>query len=74
MGLNSYLEGMYSNPAETYSATGAGSVGATNASYSGGTVVHLNVYQQGIVCGDNGIQEFAIMLKNELQDVAYYSR
>ena len=72
--LNSYLEGMYSNPAEAYSATGAGSVGATNASYSGGTVIHLNVYQQGIVCGDNGIQEFAIMLKNELQDVAYYSR
>ena len=72
--LNSYLEGMYSNPAESYSATGAGSVGATNASYSGGTVVHLNVYQNGVVCGDNGIQEFAIMLKKELQDVAYYSR
>lgn len=72
--LSSYLEGMYSNPAESYSATGAGSVGATNASYSGGTVVHLNVYQNGVVCGDNGIQEFAIMLKKELQDVAYYSR
>lgn len=72
--LSSYLEGMYSNPAETYSATGAGSVGATSAAYSGGTVIHLNIYQNGIVCGDSGLQEFCSMIKKELQDATYYNR
>ena len=71
--LSSYVEGMYSNPTDTYSA-GTDSVSSRNAAYSGGTIIHLNVYQNGVVCGDNGIQEFAVMLKNELSDVAYYGR
>ena len=73
--LSSYLEGMYANPAETYTGSGStSSTGLTSAAYSGGTVIHLNVYQQGVVCGDSGIQEFAVMIKNELADVAYYGR
>ena len=73
--LSSYLEGMYANPADTYTGSGStSSTGLTSAAYSGGTVIHLNVYQQGVVCGDSGIQEFAVMIKNELADVAYYGR
>lgn len=72
--LSSYVEGMYSNPAESYSATGANSVGTTNASYSGGTVVHLTVINNGNVCGDAGILEFATMIKNELADAQYLGR
>ena len=73
-GLSDYLSSMYADPTEAYTSSGMNSVGTTNASYSGGTVIHLNVYQNGVVCGDNGIAEFAVMLKNELSDVAYYGR
>lgn len=55
-------------------STSTGNAAVSNASYSGGTVVHLNVYQNGVVCGDNGIQEFAVMIRNELADAGYYGR
>ena len=71
----SYIDGMLQIPGEGYdSLSSSGSVGTTNASYSGGTVIHLNVYQQGVVCGDNGILEFATMIKNELADAQYLGR
>lgn len=73
-GLNDYLSNMYADPTSSYSSAGMNSTGVTNASYQGGTVIHLNVYQNGVVCGDNGILEFATMIKNELADVAYYGR
>lgn len=73
-GLNDYLSNMYADPTSSYSSTGMNSTGVTNASYQGGTVIHLNIYQNGVVCGDNGILEFATMIKNELADVAYYGR
>lgn len=74
-GLNDYLSGMYADPSSTYTGSGSmDSAGLQSAAYSGGTVIHLNVYQNGVVCGDNGIQEFAVMIKNELQDAGYYGR
>ena len=73
-GLNDYLSNMYADPTSSYSSAGMNSTGVTNASYQGGTVIHLNIYQNGVVCGDNGILEFATMIKNELADVAYYGR
>ena len=48
--------------------------GTTNASYQGATTVYLNVYNNGTVVGENGIQEFAIMIRDELANVAYYRR
>ena len=48
--------------------------GTTNASYQGSTTIYLNVYNQGTVVGDDGIQEFAIMIRDELANVAYYRR
>lgn len=73
-GLSDYLSNMYADPTSSYSSAGLNSTGTTNASYTGGTVIHLNVYQNGIVCGDNGLMEFCSMIKAELQDVAYYGR
>ena len=74
-GLSDYLSGMYADPSTTYEGSGSvNSTGLASAAYSGGTVIHLNVYQQGVVCGDGGIMEFATMIKNELADVAYYGR
>lgn len=46
----------------------------TNASYSGATTIHLNVYQQGIVVGEGGINQFAIMLRDQLAELNYYGR
>ena len=48
--------------------------GTTNASYQGSTTVYLNVYNNGYVVGDNGIQEFAIMIRDEIENVNYYHR
>lgn len=74
-GLTDYLSGMYADPSSTYTgADSTSSTGLTSAAYSGGTVIHLNVYQNGVVCGDNGIQQFAVMIRNELADAGYYGR
>ena len=74
--LNDYLEGMYSNPMDSYSLSGSGSngVGVTNASYSGGTVIHLNVNNYGNVVGTAGFEEFAIMIRDELQGLGWNGR
>lgn len=74
-GLTDYLSGMYADPSSTYTGSGSmNSAGLQSAAYSGGTVIHLNIYQQGVICGDNGIQEFAVMIRNELADAGYYGR
>lgn len=73
--LSSYLEGMYSDPSSTYTGSGStSSTGLTSAAYSGGTTIHINIYQNAPVVGSGGMQEFCVMIKNELQDVAYFSR
>jgi len=51
-----------------------GTSGTTNASYQGSTTVYLNVYNNGYIAGDNGIQEFAIMIRDEIENINYYHR
>ena len=45
-----------------------------NASYTGGTTVHLNVYNYGNIVGENGINEFAITIRDKLYEMNYYGR
>ena len=51
-----------------------GAAGTTNASYQGSTTVYLNVFNYGTVVGDDGISEFAIMIRDELENINYYRR
>lgn len=46
----------------------------TNASYSGATTVHLNVYNYGNITGDNGIMEFALLIRDTLVSADYLGR
>lgn len=46
----------------------------TNASYSGATTIHLNVYQNGVVVGDGGITQFAVMIRDVLEELNYSGR
>lgn len=50
------------------------STAVQNASYSGGTTVHLNVYNYGNIVGENGIDEFAITIRDKLYELNYYGR
>lgn len=73
--LSSYLEGMYADPSGTYTGSGStSSTGLATAAYSGGTNITVNIYQNAPVVGSGGMQEFCVMIKNELQDVGYYNR
>lgn len=48
------------------------STAVQNASYSGGGTVTINIYQQGVVVGDNGMEEFARMIRTEFASLDYY--
>lgn len=72
--LSDYVSNMMVTPGEGYEGLSSGSVGVTNASYSGGTVIHLNVYQQGVVVGEAGISEFAVMIRDELAGIGWNGR
>ena len=72
--LNSYLNNMYADPSQAYSPTSSSNTAVSNASYSGGTVVHLNVYNYGNVVGDNGITEFALIIRDKLVEANYLGR
>lgn len=75
-GLNDYLSGMYADPTSTYtgSSNGMNSTGLQSASYTGGTVVHLNIYNYGNVVGSNGFEEFAVSIRDALVDIGYLGR
>ena len=45
-----------------------------NAAYSGVTNIYMNVVNNGYVVGDAGLQEFALVIRSELEDLSYYSR
>lgn len=42
------------------------------AKYSGGNHITINVYQQGVIVGDNGIRQFASMIKEEFDNSSYF--
>lgn len=48
------------------------STAVQNASYAGGGTVTINIYQQGVVVGDTGMEEFARMIRNEFASLDYY--
>lgn len=74
-GLTDYLSGMYEDPSSTYTGSGSmDSAGLQSAAYSGGSVIHLNVYNNGVVAGEAGLREFAVMIKRELEDAEYLGR
>lgn len=70
--LSSYLEGMYSDPTTGYESMD--STTGVNAAYSGVTNIYMNVVNNGYVVGDAGLQEFALVIRSELEDLSYYSR
>jgi len=75
--LGSYINNMTADiPSGTDATTdsSSSSTAVSNASYSGGTVVHLNVYQNGTVVGQNGIMEFALMIRDKLVESNYLGR
>lgn len=49
------------------------STGISNASYQGATSVTINIYQQAPVVGDNGMSEFAKMVRQEFEALEYFS-
>ena len=71
--LDDYVSSMMVNPGEGYNSS-LSSVGTTNASYSGGTVIHVNINTYGPIVGSNGMAEFAIMLRNELEGLGWNGR
>ena len=44
-----------------------------NASYSGATSVTINIYQEAPVVGDGGMLQFAQMIREQFENLAYYS-
>lgn len=44
-----------------------------NASYSGATSVTINIYQEAPVVGDGGMLQFAQMIRDQFENLAYYS-
>lgn len=44
----------------------------SSASYRGATSVTINIYQQAPVVGDNGMRQFAQMIKDEFEALDYY--
>lgn len=70
--LSSYLEGMYSDPTTGYESMD--STTGVNAAYSGVTNIYMNVVNNGYVVGDAGLQEFALVIRSELEDLSYWSR
>lgn len=75
--LKSYISNMTADipsGTDTSEDSTSSSTAVSNASYSGGTVVHLNVYQNGTVVGQNGIMEFALMIRDKLVESNYLGR
>ena len=70
--LSDYVSSMMADPTEGYDnvSTTAG----VNAAYSGVTNIYLNIYQNGTVVGEDGISQFAAIIRNELADLSYYGR
>ena len=65
------------NKVTAYTALTNGSDNATqtaisSASYRGATSVTINLYQQAPVVGDNGMRQFAAMIRDEFEAMDYY--
>ena len=45
----------------------------SNATYTGGSTIHINIYQQSPVVGEDGMSEFAKMIRKEFVELGYYN-
>lgn len=70
--LSEYVSNMMMDPGAGYS--GVNSTTGVNAAYSGVTNIYMNIYQNGTVVGEDGISQFAQIIRDELADLSYYSR
>lgn len=61
----------YTNYDKSYD-TAASSSAITSAQYAGGQYITVNIFQQSPVVGSGGMQEFARMIKNELDEMNYF--
>ena len=64
--FQSAVEGMGGNDTSTDTAV-------SNASYTGGSTIHINIYQQAPVVGEDGMNEFAKMIRKEFVELGYYN-
>lgn len=65
--------GEYNNSGLTGSDADTASA-VQNASYSGGTTVYLNVFNYGNVIGENGMDEFALIIRDKLYETNYFGK
>ena len=75
--LATFIDDRMANVGEfnsAFSGEAATQTAVQNASYSGGTTVHLNVYNYGNIVGENGINEFALTIRDKLYEMNYYGR
>lgn len=54
----------------TYDSSAQSAV--ANASYTGATTININIYQQGTICGEGGLMEFAKQVRAAFDDLAYF--
>lgn len=73
--LNDQINYDFSNAVE-----GMGQIASTstetavsNATYTGGNTIHINIYQQSPVVGEDGMSEFAKMIRREFVELGYYN-
>ena len=64
-------DAMFSNSSVTVSTSQASS--ATSATYQGGNQVHMEIFIEGNVIGDEGYGELARIIRSELQELDYYN-
>jgi len=63
----------YHNATNGVSGTdGATQTAISQASYRGATSVTINIYQEAPVVGDNGMRQFAQMIRDEFEALDYY--
>ena len=65
--------GEYNNSGLTGSDADTASA-VQNASYTGGTTVYLNVFNYGNVIGENGFEEFALIIRDKLYETNYFGK
>lgn len=75
-GLTDYISNKW-NEVDSIFTSGVGTSSnpaVTNASYSGGTSINMNIYVEAPVVGDNGMLTFAQMIREQLLELDYVGR
>jgi len=62
----------FSNQDTTATDSVGTNTAVSSAGYQGATQVTINIYQQAPIVGDGGMRAFAMMIKNEFEELNYY--